>query len=305
MKIKGTLIAFAAALFGVAGGGLAGYTVAHRVTIKQDAASLSTKAPRQDTAVSPMKDGNETSVIAVLVAYEGPLTLSTGQRINCFTPDPTKAFGDVFLFSVLVPGNLMDRLFVVQDRSGPMNRDPSRIFKIGTRYRFSLKTDILFNPWTLDTQYSLMGPGVKEAPITKEEVDAYTGDLNQSIEREKKRIAFLEKRIKCNANASLQEHYENAKSEHQKSLSFLELSKQKALSLLKIAQDDYPDVSDLKWNALHDEGWRVRFRVRLIQNNMLTCHGAPSGISPSISFQHPFNRAGGRTSNVRRKKAKM
>ncbi len=29
-----------------------------------------------------------------------------------------------------------------------------------------------------------------------------------------------------------------------------------------------------------------------------TIHGAPNGISTSISFQHPFNRAGGRTSNV-------
>ena len=30
----------------------------------------------------------------------------------------------------------------------------------------------------------------------------------------------------------------------------------------------------------------------------LTSRGAPTGISTSISFQHPFNRAGGRTSNV-------
>ena len=29
-----------------------------------------------------------------------------------------------------------------------------------------------------------------------------------------------------------------------------------------------------------------------------TSHSAPTGISTSISFQHPFNRAGGRTSNV-------
>ena len=32
-----------------------------------------------------------------------------------------------------------------------------------------------------------------------------------------------------------------------------------------------------------------------------TSRGAPTGISSSISFQHPFNRAGGRTFNVRRK----
>jgi hypothetical protein len=31
-------------------------------------------------------------------------------------------------------------------------------------------------------------------------------------------------------------------------------------------------------------------------------HGAPTGIRASISFQHPINRAGGRTSNVRLKK---
>jgi hypothetical protein len=30
----------------------------------------------------------------------------------------------------------------------------------------------------------------------------------------------------------------------------------------------------------------------------LTSRGAPTGISASISFQHPFNRAGRRTSNV-------
>jgi hypothetical protein len=39
----------------------------------------------------------------------------------------------------------------------------------------------------------------------------------------------------------------------------------------------------------------------LIESLCRTSHGAPTGISASISFQHPFNRAGGRTSNVRQK----
>ena len=33
----------------------------------------------------------------------------------------------------------------------------------------------------------------------------------------------------------------------------------------------------------------------------LTSRGAPTGISASIAFQHPFNRAGGRTFNVGQK----
>ena len=261
MKNRGKLIAFAAALFGIAGGALAGYTVAHRVATKMYAAEISTEATRQDPAVLPMKAENETSVIAVLVGYEALMNLSTGQNIEYFTPDPTDAWGDMFLFSVLVPSNLAGRLFVVQDRSGPMNQDPSRIFKIGTRYRFSLKTDILFNPWMQDTQYSLMGPGVKEAPITKEEVDTFTGNLKQSIDGVQKRIASLENRIKTNADARSQESYEKMKSENEKHLAFLESIVQNALNLLNNAKDDYPDVINLKRNALHDEGWNSMQRA--------------------------------------------
>ncbi|MCX6864644.1 MAG: hypothetical protein NTV46_00235 [Verrucomicrobia bacterium] len=255
MNTKGALIAFTAALLGVAGGGFAGYTVADRASARRILADLSIKTPRQDTTVLSTKAGSETPVIAVLVGYESSMELSTGQKIDYFTPDPAHAFGDVFLFSVLVPNNLAGQLFVVQDRSGPMNQDPSRIFRIGTRYRFSLKTGILLNPWTLDTQFSLVWPGVKEAPITKEEVDAYTGRLEESMESTKKNIAWLENRIKYSADAAHKKHYEKAKADKEKYIAFLESAEQKVFSLLNDAKDDYPDVIDLKWHALNDEGW--------------------------------------------------
>src|SRR5687767_420688 len=39
-------------------------------------------------------------------------------------------------------------------------------------------------------------------------------------------------------------------------------------------------------------------RILAKKEELLTSRGAPTGISVPISFQHPFNRAGGRTSNV-------
>jgi len=48
-------------------------------------------------------------------------------------------------------------------------------------------------------------------------------------------------------------------------------------------------------HAVANTSWCLRIRHN---EERLTSRGAPTGISFSISFQHHFNRAGGRTSNV-------
>lgn len=203
---------------------------------------------------------HETNVIAVMVGYCESMKLSTGQDVEFFTPCPTNAWGDEFLFSVLVPKDLRGRYFIVRDRAGPMNHNPGRIFKFGTRYRFTVNTNILISPYYGDT-YMLVERGVKEAPVTKEEVDAYVEQLDSDISSCTGTIAMLDKRLKDNGQSKYWDKYQKSKTNAEKRIIFLVSLKNKAFELLNQATDNYADVFDLKWQALAEEGWNSIPRV--------------------------------------------
>ncbi|MBU4459824.1 MAG: hypothetical protein KJ579_04590, partial [Verrucomicrobia bacterium] len=209
----------------------------------------------QATTVPLIREPESVDVVAVLAGYHSTMHLSTGQRIYTFTMDTNDACcSDTFLFSVLTPTNLTGRYFLVRDIHGPLVRHPALLFKPVTRYHLKVRVSEPNSP--------LIGSchiehGVREAPISKEEADSRLMQLNEDEAFTKQQITrgkVLLKRKDLSANQRAR--CEESTSNREKHLRYIETTKKTIADLLKNARDDYPDVYDLKWKALEDEGWK-------------------------------------------------
>lgn len=225
-------------------------------------------------------------VIAVLAGYEGSMPLSTGQSIPFYTIDPQQAGAYRFLFSILLPTKMSGQFFFVCDDMGPVVKDPSRLFKLGSRYRFSVSPSNVYNAWPPAANLR----GAKEVSITKEEVDVYKTSLNKRETFCKQQIADNQVRLKKLNMSASREALIKAINIREQEVLWIETQKVKAVGLLKNAKDDFPYLLDLKWQALDDEGWETLPRESDIKKSnektSRNTNGQPDGVTNGASSGH-------------------
>ncbi len=195
------------------------------------------------------------SVIAVLTGYLGSMPISTGEHISIFTPNPSSASGSFFLFSILTPAENKGQFFLIEEAIGPRVKDQTRLFKLGTRYRFKVSKAILFNP-NDPSKRDIVDENVREAPVTKEEVDIFVESLNEEIAFYEKRIAECKKRLDMTSSEKKRDIFRNSLVADKANLLRRETLKKNAVVLLQTARDDFPKVLDMKEIALNEEGWK-------------------------------------------------